>query len=191
MEYYIKTDNSFLGKINVDIDDLLLSCVEEINGKLDIKPPVKLFGKTMHQQRNVGFFSNSSIGYKFAGQISTSKPLTNSLQLLLEYVNDKFSTDFNGILINEYPDGTHYIGKHSDNEEYLTNAGVVCISFGVSRIFRVRNKENNEIVKDIPTNSNEIWIMGGNFQKEFTHEIPIQKKIKYPRISFTFRKHVL
>jgi len=31
--------------------------------------------------------------------------------------------------------------------------------------------------------------MGGNFQKLYTHEIPIQKKIKESRISFTFRKH--
>ena len=31
--------------------------------------------------------------------------------------------------------------------------------------------------------------MGGDFQKEFTHEIPIEKKVKEPRISFTFRKH--
>jgi len=31
--------------------------------------------------------------------------------------------------------------------------------------------------------------MGGDFQKEFLHEIPVQKKIKEPRFSFTFRKH--
>jgi alkylated DNA repair dioxygenase AlkB len=42
---------------------------------------------------------------------------------------------------------------------------------------------------DVPTNSGEMLIMGGDFQKEFTHEIPIEKKIKHPRISFTFRKH--
>ena len=33
--------------------------------------------------------------------------------------------------------------------------------------------------------------MGGNFQKLYTHEIPIQKKIKEYRISFTFRKHTI
>jgi len=31
--------------------------------------------------------------------------------------------------------------------------------------------------------------MGGNFQKEFTHEIPVEKKIKEVRYSLTFRKH--
>ena len=33
--------------------------------------------------------------------------------------------------------------------------------------------------------------MAGNFQKEFTHEIPIQKKVSDERISFTFRKHLV
>ena len=31
--------------------------------------------------------------------------------------------------------------------------------------------------------------MGGKFQEEFTHEVPIEKKITDERISFTFRKH--
>ena len=42
---------------------------------------------------------------------------------------------------------------------------------------------------DVLTNSYELLHMGGDFQKEFTHEIPIEKKVKEPRISFTFRYH--
>ena len=33
--------------------------------------------------------------------------------------------------------------------------------------------------------------MAGNFQKEFTHEIPIEKKVKEVRYSFTFRTHLV
>jgi hypothetical protein len=32
--------------------------------------------------------------------------------------------------------------------------------------------------------------MGGDFQIEFTHGIPIEKKIKDVRYSLTFRKHI-
>ena len=46
-----------------------------------------------------------------------------------------------------------------------------------------------KIIIDIPTNSYELMHMGGKFQEEFTHEIPIQKKVKEERYSFTFRKH--
>ena len=33
--------------------------------------------------------------------------------------------------------------------------------------------------------------MKGEFQKEFTHEIPVQKKVKNCRYSLTFRKHLI
>jgi alkylated DNA repair dioxygenase AlkB len=190
MEYYIKTDSSYFGKISADIDDLLIECIDEIQGKLDEKPPIMLFGKRANQQRNIGFFSNESIGYRYSGQLSASKPLTKALNELLNLINIEFKSDFNGILINEYPDGEHYIGKHSDDESSLTNAGVVCVSYGATRKFRIRDKLTNEIVMDIPTTSKEIWVMGGDFQKEFTHEVPVEKKIKDKRISFTFRKHL-
>ncbi len=190
MEYYIKTETSYFGKVDANIDDLLLECIGEINGKLDEKPPVMVFGKPAVQHRNIGFFSNTSIGYYYSGQLSASKPLTSGLNQLLNLINIEFNSDFNGILVNEYPDGEHYIGKHSDDEKTLTNVGVVCISYGASRKFRIRDKLTNKIVMDIPTTSKEIWVMGGNFQNEFTHEVPVEKKVKDKRISFTFRKHL-
>ena len=42
---------------------------------------------------------------------------------------------------------------------------------------------------DIPTISNSIIHMGGDFQKEFTHGIPVEKKVNGVRYSLTFRKH--
>lgn len=35
-----------------------------------------------------------------------------------------------------------------------------------------------------------LFVMDGDFQKEFTHEIPAQKKVTEMRISLTFRKHI-
>jgi alkylated DNA repair dioxygenase AlkB len=190
MEFYIQTERSYLGKIHADIDDLLYDCVQEVDGNLNETPTINVFGREAVQHRNIGFFSDISEGYRYSRQLSASKPLTPSLSLLLELVNTEFNTDFNGILVNEYPDGTHYIGKHSDDESALSNAGVVCISYGASRKFRIRNKLTGTIVMDIPTTSKEIWVMGGDFQKEFTHEVPVEKKVKEKRISFTFRKHL-
>lgn len=35
-------------------------------------------------------------------------------------------------------------------------------------------------------------VMGGRrFQREFTHQIPKQARVKDSRVSFTFRKHVV
>ena len=108
---------------------------------------------------------------------------------LLDIVNSIFSTQFNGILVNKYMDGNDYIGAHSDDETGLDTVGVISISYGAERIFRIRKKETKQHICDEPTTHCSIIHMGGNFQKLYTHEIPIQKKIKEPRISFTFRKH--
>jgi hypothetical protein len=35
MNYYIKTDKSYLGGIAIDIDELFSDCIDEISGKLD------------------------------------------------------------------------------------------------------------------------------------------------------------
>ena len=67
----------------------------------------------------------------------------------------------------------------------------MAISYGAVRKFRIKNKITKEKVIDVPTLSNSIIHMGGEFQKEFTHEIPIEKKIKNVRYSLTFRKHII
>jgi hypothetical protein len=42
------------------------------------------------QHRNIGFFSNESVGYHYAGQLSASKPLTGPLVELLHLINTEF-----------------------------------------------------------------------------------------------------
>lgn len=113
----IQTPNSFLTKFNLlDIDDceidekLLSDCIEYIDSLLDIKPPIKIFDKIVNQRRDVGFFSSTSIGYYFSGQLAKSKPMNTSLNMLLEAINKMFGSEFNGILINRYNSGDEYIG---------------------------------------------------------------------------------
>ena len=56
-----------------------------------------------------------------------------------------------------------YIGAHSDDESKLSPVGVVSISYGGVRKFRIRNKQTKKIIKDIPTETNMIIHMGGTF----------------------------
>ena len=185
----METPNSFLQFQKFPNCELLRKCVEDTEDKLDVNPEIKIFGKICHQRRSVGLFSNESIGYQYSNQLSESKPMTESLVELLEIVNIIYHTNFNGILINKYLNGNDYISAHSDSESNCDVNGVVAISYGSTRKFRIRDKKTKTIVGDFPLNHAEMLIMGGDFQKEFTHEIPIEKKIKEPRISFTFRKH--
>ena len=193
METLIKTEKSFLNQYDLpeNFNEIIKNITEEINDKIIKNTPIIVYGKKCHQHRSIGFFSNESIGYKYSGQMAKSQKLTDNLKLLLDYINKKFNSDFNGILVNKYLKGTDYISRHSDDETGLSNVGVLAISFGAVRKFRIRDKETKKIVKDIPTLSNKIIHMGGEFQKEFTHEIPIERKVKNVRWSFTFRKHLI
>lgn len=191
METLIQTDKSFLKTIKYDNLDLLKLCVDEIDDLLLVNPPIKIFNKICNQNRSIGFFSEQSVGYQYSGQIMGSQSLTPNLKILLEQTNDIFKSNYNGILVNRYKDGTENIGSHSDDEKYLDQSGVVAISYGHHRKFRIRNKSTKKIIKDILTQPGVYLQMGGDFQKEFTHEIPKELKIKDCRYSFTFRKHLI
>lgn len=164
---------------------------EEVDGLLDHRPEIFIYGKPCHMNRSVGFFSNLSEGYRYSGQMSAAKPLTERLATLLAYINQRFRASYNGILINKYLNGEDSISKHSDDEHALDpECGVMAISVGAVRKFRVRTKANSHMVVDIPTEPSQIINMTGDFQKEFTHEIPVEKKVKEVRYSFTFRRHL-
>lgn len=193
METLIQTEKSALitHELEPEIVALLEQSVQEIDLELDYHPEIKIFDKICHQQRSIGFYSDTSKGYNYSNTLTPSKEMKPCLRELLIYVNDKFDASFNGILINKYENGEEYIGKHSDDEKGLqANCGVIAMSFGAIRKFRIRDKVTGVIVLDVPTESNKIIQMAGNFQKEFTHEIPIEKKVKECRYSFTFRRHL-
>ena len=152
METLIQTKKSALITyvMEPEIQALLQQSVQEVDTELDYHPEIKIFDKICHQQRSIGFYSDTSKGYNYSSTITPSKQMKPSLRELLIYVNDKFNTNFNGILINKYENGNEYIGKHSDDEANLNrNCGVIAMSFGAVRKFRIRDKRTGKIVLDV------------------------------------------
>jgi alkylated DNA repair dioxygenase AlkB len=140
-----QTSSLVIHTLENDIIMLIEDCVKETDLHLIYHPEVFVFGKKCNQQRSVGFFSNESKGYKYSGQTAISKPLGNSLETLLQKVNKTFNSSFNGILVNKYENGCENIGAHSDDEKGLDpNAGVLCISYGIPRTLRFRNKKTKK-----------------------------------------------
>jgi alkylated DNA repair dioxygenase AlkB len=190
-------DNNFAVHLNF-ADDSVFENVKAIKISPDPihephlihRPPVVVFGKPCRQNRNVGFFSDHSVGYRYSGQLMASQPLTGWMKELMDAVNSHLGTDFNGILINHYQSGEDYIGAHRDDEGGLDPAkkAVAAISFGAVRKFRIRDNDR-KIVADVPTEHGSMIVMMGDFQQKFTHEIPVEKKISGGRWSITFRHH--
>ena len=182
--------------LGADWLELLAECESHVLPLLQLKPPVVVYGRTCRQQRNVGFFSDDSVGYYYSRQLSTSIPLVRPLRVLLAVINRVYHTSFNGILVNQYTSGTDYLSAHSDDEKHLSSAQVVGISLGATRLFRIRDKRvprgkaTRPIVADVNLVGGTLYRMcGPQFQSEFTHEIPVQKKVGGSRLSFTFRQH--
>lgn len=178
----IKTQYSFLNIYDFSNDiELISNCISECDTFLH---------KSLDRQ--VGFFSDSYSGDYMYGtdyKVTTSKKLTPSLLILLDKINDLFNSDYNGILVNKYEDGSKYIAKHSDSKNHPEN-GVLIISYGATRNFGVYNKFNDKIVDIIPLISGQMIHMGGKFQEEFTHDVLADKKVKEVRYSLSFHKYM-
>lgn len=157
------------------------------------EPPIMIMGRECRQRRDVSFYSDESKGYAYSGQFMPALPLAKApiLQDLLPKINASLGTKFNAILVNRYRNGEKYLSAHSDDERALDtrNNMVVGIAYGGVRNFRIRDKKTKAIVLDHDHQPCELLIMQGDFQKEFTHEIPVQKKVTTERISLTFRHH--
>lgn len=189
MQSIIQTEHSSLKTGYFQDLELIDQCIKDVRERLVHRPEIKVFGKICHQPRDVGFFSDESIGYRYSRQMMPSQSLLPSLSSLLDIVNREFDANFNGILVNLYVNGNDSIGDHSDDEASLGKEGVIAISSGATRKFRIRDKTSRKIIKDIAMDHGMIIQMSGQFQREFTHGIPVEKRVKESRISFTFRHH--
>lgn len=149
---------------------------------------ITIYGKKLKERRESMFFSDVIKEFNYSNAVRRAHPLTDELRELLHFINDFFQEEYNGILLNYYKDGSSVIGAHSDNQDTLGRSGVVSISFGATRKFRIRDRAK-KIVGDFTVSNGEILFMQGDFQKEFTHEIPAEKKVTEGRYSVTFRRH--
>lgn len=189
MERLEISDYSWLdmGQLSEDIE-------LDFNQLWDIHPQekgiVKIYGKTLEIPR----WQESYIKpYFFSGMYHGGGKLPKILEKLLVWVNNLGYDEFNQVMLNWYKNGNHYIGAHSDDESQLEkNSSIVSISLGQERKFRVRDKEDSDIILDIDLPDRRVIVMGGSFQKELTHEIVKVNGKKGQslscRINITFRK---
>ena len=150
---------------------------------------IKMYGKDVKVPRTQVTYLHS---YQFSGNILEPEDIVpNIVQRCLDWTkqhNRKYN--WNGALVNFYKDGNQYIGRHSDDtRDLVDNSPIYSFSFGAERIFRIRRKYKNESKanRDIITKDGILIIMGGDFQKELTHEVPKTNKSVGPRINITIR----
>ncbi len=114
------------------------------------------------------------------------------LDKLIAWASERSGYEYNSGVIVWYQDGNHYIGKHADDErELVDGAPIYSFTYGQERDFRMIPKSSNKtgVIQKIALQNNSMFIMGGEFQKHWLHEVPKRALSKCPnrRINITLR----
>ena len=155
------------------------------------RPTLKVYGKAVLQSRSIAAYaSDPSITVTYSGTnvvLHTLSPtVITSIQSLVE---NKLGVQFNHVMLNKYDSGDVYIGLHADN---LENRVIATVSVGAERVFVMRHRtiKGEAGIWRRCLGNGSLFVMQGDTQRFWKHEIPRQSKIKEGRISLTFRQLV-
>lgn len=151
------------------------------------KSHIKLFGKTHASPRLTCWYGDTAYTYSSMTWPAQSwTPLLDEIRSSIELLSN---TCLNGMLGNLYRTGADSMGWHSDDEPKLGPAPVLAsLSFGATRRFVVRRKDDKSRKIEVPLPGNSLLIMRGATQANWQHAIPKTRKPVGPRINLTFRK---
>jgi alkylated DNA repair dioxygenase AlkB len=145
---------------------------------------VKVFGKWDIPRRQSAWYGTAD--YRYSGQIKAAQPWLPVLLEIRTQVEELTKESYQGVLLNYYPDGLAGMGWHADDERDLVpNAEIASVSFGATRRFNLRHRDGEKLNIDLEDGS--VLIMAGELQQYWKHQVPVQRKIKEPRINLTFR----
>ena len=163
------------------------------------KGTIKIFGNTIKTSRWYKAYDRS---YYFSGIDHEADPIPDIVKPYVEIANNSVYaelydeiSEFNGLLLNWYENGSNYISPHADSENKLkkTNKGetlVYSISLqegDINRIFRVKPMAGGSDRLDIETSNGLVLVMGGTCQKTHKHQVPKTTKKVGRRINITCR----
>jgi alkylated DNA repair dioxygenase AlkB len=197
----INYEDFFIKKIQKTYNEIFKHLLNDIKWK---SSSVILYGKSCLQKRLTCHMSDTGLSFKYSGVNNKSIPFDSTVYFLKKYVehilnnndislevNNNKLYDFNYCLLNLYNDGNENIGMHSDDESAMIPfSPVVSLSLGETRHFDIHHKINTDEKYRYDINFGDIMVMGGAFQTKFKHGVPVQKTVKNPRISLTFRNIV-
>ncbi|HEX8896203.1 MAG TPA: alpha-ketoglutarate-dependent dioxygenase AlkB [Terriglobales bacterium] len=93
---------------------------------------------------------------------------------------------YNAVLCNLYRDGHDSVSLHADAEPEMGPV-IASVSLGAERLFRLKGQNGAVVFADrLPHGS--LFLMAGETQKNYKHEVPKEPDVTQPRINLTFRQ---
>lgn len=150
--------------------------------------PIKIMGREIMQPRLTAWHGDAGKSYRYSGIIMNPAPWIPELLIIKERIQEVSGQTFNSVLLNFYRNGQDSMGWHRDNEKSLGADPVVgSVSFGASRTFQFKHREQPELRENITLTDGSFLLMKGATQQHWYHRIPKETKVSGARINLTFR----
>jgi alkylated DNA repair dioxygenase AlkB len=152
---------------------------------------VMMFGKRIVTAREVAWYADAGISYRYSGVVRHPHAWSEPLLALKSIVEKRCGVVFHSCLLNLYHHGEQGMGWHSDDEaSIVAQSPIASLSFGAERRFCFKHKREARSC-GITLSHGSLLVMRGATQQCWLHRIPPMKAVKTARINLTFRQMVL
>ena len=150
---------------------------------------LRLFGREVDAPRLTAWYGDPGARYGYSGIVHEPRPWPPVLAALRARLRDELALDLNGVLANQYRDGSDSMGWHSDDEPELGPRPVVAsVSLGAERRFRLRHRTRKELASlDLTLEHGSLLVMRGETQHRWEHSLPRSARCRETRVNLTFR----
>jgi alkylated DNA repair dioxygenase AlkB len=156
---------------------------------------IVMYGKEYDLPRLTSWYGLTDRPYRYSGiRMKPNVIMDEEMVMMLWAVQLEYMQlfnkhiQFNSVLLNYYRDGKDSVSWHADDEEELgQNPVIASLTFGSTRTFKFRHKNDHKLKTDLELTSGSLVIMAGETQHYWEHSIPKTSKDIGPRINLTFR----
>jgi len=177
------------------IKDTVKYSVEELKKVIDLKHDmieVLRHGnmEMVKEQRGTCWLADDDLTFEYSGKSMIPNKIPSLIGEIKKQIEEDFGIEFSGILVNYYPDGKSSMGYHSDPIEDKWDNKFIILSFGDTRNFIFREKENNEHKFPYEFKNGDLIYMFDDCQDKYEHSVRKNKTEGIERISLVFKKRI-
>ncbi len=165
------------------------SLFDELAKSIEWKQEAARFGgKSVPLPRLTAWYGDPGKSYRYSGITVNPMPWTATLMMIKERVEGAAGVTFNSVLLNYYRNERDSVSWHSDDEPELgINPVIASVSFGATRKFQFKHKQDSELRVNVALTPGSLLLMAGTTQHFWKHQIPKTSQSHSGRINLTFR----